>query len=58
MVDVRDIDRDPLGRNATREAFADRDPDSLLDLLLDPLGSARHELLILLVQQEDRHRVD
>ena len=45
MVDVGDEDRDPLGGDPAGEALADRDPNALLDLLLDPLGRARDELL-------------
>ena len=41
VVDVGDIDRDPLSGNPAGESGADRDPHSALDLLLDPLGSAR-----------------
>ena len=44
---------DPAG-----EAAADRDPDALLDLLLDPDRRARDELVRLLVEQQDRARVD
>ena len=47
VVDVRDGDRAALGGDPPREALADRDADALLDLLLDPLGGARVELVAL-----------
>ena len=58
VIDVGDEDRDALGRDPAGEAPADRDPHAALDLLLDPLGRARDELLRLLVEQQNRDRVD
>ena len=58
MVDVRDEDRHPVGGDPAGEALADRDPDALLHLLLDPFGGASDELLRRLIEQQDRNRVD
>jgi hypothetical protein len=49
MVDVGDEDRYALGRDSSRESLTDGDPDSALDLLLDALGGAGHQLLCLIV---------
>src|SRR5439155_20854421 len=38
-------------------AEADRNADSLLHLLLDALGGSGHELVALLVEQQDRARI-
>ncbi len=54
MVDVLDRDRAPLGRDPAREAAADRDPDALLDLLLDALGGGRDERFAAFVEQQER----
>ena len=54
VVDVGDVDRRAAGRDAAREAPADRDPHAALDLLLEALGGARDELLRLLVEEQDR----
>ena len=56
VVEVLDEDRAPLGRDPAGEAAPDRDPDALLDLLLDALGGGRHELAGL-VEQQERGRV-
>ena len=45
VVDVGEDHRPPLGGDPAREALADRDPDALLDLLLDPDRGARDELV-------------
>ena len=58
MVDVLDEDRDAFGGDPSGESFPDRDPDPLLDLLLDSLRCARDQLLGLFVVEEDRDRVD
>ena len=58
VVDVVEDHRPLLGGDPAREAAADRDADALLDLLLDPERGARDELVRLLVEQEDRARVD
>ncbi len=39
VIDVGNEDRPPLGRDPPREAPPDRDPDALLDLLLDPFAA-------------------
>jgi hypothetical protein len=57
VVDVRQDDWAALRGDAAGEAAADRDPDALLDLLLDPDGGARHELVRVGVEQQDRARV-
>ena len=46
-----------IGRDATGEAVPDRDPDALLGLPLEATRCTRHELPVLLVDQEDRHGV-
>ena len=56
MIDVGDRDRPPLGRDPAREPAADRDPHTLLDLLLDALRRARVQLVAL--QHQDRDGVD
>jgi len=58
MVDIVEDDRPLLGGDAAGKAAADRDADTLLDFLLDAERCARHELVRLLVEQEDRARVD
>ncbi len=58
VVDVVEDHRLLLGGDPAREAAADRDADALLDLLLDPERGARDELVRLLVEEEDRARVD
>src|SRR5690348_11171742 len=57
-VDV-DVDRarPTLCRNPPREPFAERDADTLLDLLLDPERRARDELVRPLVEEEHGARV-
>jgi hypothetical protein len=50
VVDVVEDDRPALGGDAAGEALADRDPDSVLDLLLDSPRCARDELVPLLVE--------
>src|SRR4029077_3547182 len=47
-----------LRGNPACEAAADRDPDTLLDLLLDPYRGAGDELVPLHVEQEHGARVD
>jgi hypothetical protein len=44
--------------NPACETATDRDPNPLLDLLLDPDSRARDQLIRSLVQQQDRARVD
>ena len=58
VVDVVEDHRPLLGGDAAGEAAADRDADALLDLLLDPERGPGDELVRLLVEQEDRARVD
>ena len=58
VVDVGDVDRPAPGRDAAREARADRDPDAALDLLLEALGGARDELLGVVVEEQDGDGVD
>ncbi len=57
VIDVGDEDRDALVGDPAGEALADRDPHALLDLLLDPVRRARHELIGVLVEQQNRHGV-
>jgi hypothetical protein len=57
LIEVLDDHRAPLGGDSAGEASADRDPDSLFDLLLDSQGSTRHQLGPLVVQEQDRARV-
>ena len=56
MVDVVDDDGAALRGDAAGEAASERDADALLDLLLDALGGAREEQVV--VQQQDRYGVD
>ena len=58
MIDVGEDHRPLLRRDAAGEAAAERDAHTLLDLLLDPHGRLRDELVRFLVEQEDRARVD
>ena len=58
VIDVVEDHRLPVRRDAAREATADRDPNTPLDLLLDPDRCPRDELVRLLVQQQDSARVD
>ena len=58
VVDVVEDHRPLLGGDPAREAAADRDADALLHLFLDPERGARDELVRVLVEQEDRARVD
>ena len=58
VIDVLEDHRTAVRRDAARETAADRDPNALLDLLLDPHRRPRDELVRLLVQQQDRARVD
>ena len=57
VVDVGEDDRPALGRDPAGEAAAERDPDALLDLLLDPSRRAGDELVRRLVEQQERARV-
>ena len=57
LLDVLDPDRLARGRDAPGEALADRDADPALDLLLETLGGARHQGLVVVLEQEDRRRV-
>ena len=57
MVDIGDEDRHPLGRDAAGKTAPDGNPDPLFHLLLEALGRAGHELVVLLVVEQDRHRV-
>src|SRR5207248_5332241 len=57
VVDFVEDHRPLLGGDPGGEAPADRDPDALLDLLLDPERRARDELVRLFVEQQDRARV-
>jgi hypothetical protein len=54
VVDVVEDDGPPLGGDAPREPLAERDAHAALDLLLDPHGRPRDELLRRLVEQEHR----
>ncbi len=58
MVDVGDVDRRALGGDPAGEAASNRDPHTLLDLLLDALRGARDQLVGSLFEQQDRDRVD
>jgi hypothetical protein len=58
MVDVGQEDRLPQRRDPPREALAERDPDALLHLLLDPDRGARDQLVGGPVEQQDRAGVD
>ena len=57
VVDVVEDHRRSAGRDPTGEAAPDRDPHTLLDLLLDPHRRPRYELFAVLVQQQHRARV-
>ena len=57
MVDVVDRDRAALGGDAAGEALAEGDLDALLDLFLDPLGGARPQHAVRLVEHQDRRGV-
>jgi hypothetical protein len=57
-VDVGDDDRSPLRGHPSRESGAQRDPHALLDLLLDSLRGAGHQLAGVLVEQEHGDGVD
>ena len=58
MVDVIEDHRPLVGGDATGEAPADRDPNALLHLLLDPERGPSDELVGALVEQQDRAGVD
>ena len=58
VVDVGDVDRPASGRDASREAPAERDAHTALDLLLETLGRACHELAGVLVEEQDGDGVD
>ena len=57
VVDVRDLDRAPLGDDAAREAAAHGQPRALVELLLEPLGGARDQHLAARLEQQDRRGV-
>jgi hypothetical protein len=54
VVDLPQNDGTLFRGDLPSEASSDRDPDSLLDLLLESLGRARDELRPNLVQEQDR----
>jgi hypothetical protein len=58
VVDVVEDHRPLLGGDPTGEPTTDRNADALLYLLLDAERSPRDELVRVLVEQEDRARVD
>ena len=58
VVDVVEHHRLLLRGDATGKAVADGDADALLDLLLDSECGAGDELVRVVVEQEDRARVD
>ena len=58
MIDVIEDHRLLARCDPTREAAADRDPNPLFDLLLDPDSRPRDQLIRSLVEQQDRARVD
>ena len=58
VVDVGDEDRPASGRDASREAPAERDAHAALDLLLETLGGACDELAGVVVEQQDGDGVD
>ena len=58
VIDVVEDHRPPFRGDAAGESAADRDADALLHLLLDPDRRPRDELVRLLVEQQDRARVD
>ena len=58
VIDVGDEDRGAPGGDPAGEAAPERDPNPLLDLLLDPVRGPRHELVRALVEQQDRGGVD
>ncbi len=53
-VDVVEDDGVTLGCDPACEAAAERDPDALLDFLLDPHRGAGDELVGILVHEHDR----
>jgi plasmid stability protein len=57
VLDVVEDDRPSLGCDLAGEAATDRDPDAALDLFFETDRGAGHELLSLLVEEEDRHGV-
>jgi hypothetical protein len=58
VIDVVENHRPLAGCDSAGETAADGDTDALLDLLLDPDRCPRHELIRLLVEQQDSARVD
>jgi hypothetical protein len=54
VIDVLDREGPPFGDDAAGETAADGDANAALDLLLDPARRARHKLVCLLVQEQDR----
>ncbi len=58
VIEVFEDHRVPVRCDAARETAADRDPNALLDLLLDPDRCPRDELVRLLVKQQDSAGVD
>ena len=57
VVHTPDHERVAFSRDASRESLAHRDPDPLLDLLLEPLRGSRDEIVRPMVQQEHGRRV-
>lgn len=53
VIDIGDEDGHALLGDPAGEALADRDADSLLHLRLHALGGASHELVLLVVEQQD-----
>ena len=58
MVDVGEADRPALGRDPAGEPLAERNPDPLLHLLLQPDGSAGDQVAPLGVDEKHSARVD
>ena len=58
VVDVGDVDRDPLPGDTTGESHAERDPHPAFDFLLDALGGPRNQFVGAVIEQQDRGRVD
>ena len=57
VVDVSNHDRPLLGRDSSSETLAERNAHSALNLLLEPLGRSRDQVLSLGVEEQDRARV-
>src|SRR6185437_4223475 len=57
VIDVAQHHGAPAGCNAAGESLADRDPNALLDLFLDPDRGPRDELVFPGVEEEDSARI-